>query len=178
MVYDRLHPRVPAFQMASTDVTEGERMAPRHGSALFGIPGGRDVSPQLSWSGFPAGVKSFVVTCFDPDAPTPSGFWHWGLVDIPAGVTGLPSAAGASDAELPGGAFHVASEVGLPRFVGSAPPEGTGRHRYVFAVHALDVVSVRDLGVSETSTIAVLHFLMRGHTLGRAVMTAWASADE
>jgi Raf kinase inhibitor-like YbhB/YbcL family protein len=175
--YDKLPP-VPSFTVTSTDVEHGERFAPEHWSGIFGVPGGADLSPQLSWSGAPEATRSYTVTMFDPDAPIPSGFWHWGLCDLPADVTELPSGAGAPDAKLPGAAFHLKNEAGLAQYIGAAPPAGTGRHRYFIVVHAVDVDSVRDLGVTEDSTLAVLHFLIRDHTLGRAIMTPWASADE
>ena len=170
--------QVPSMTVTSSSFQAGERLAPEHGSRIFEVPGGEELSPQLSWGPLPEGTKSIVVTMFDPDAPIPSGFWHWGLADLPGDTTELPAGAGAGDAILPGQAFHVPNEIGGQQYVGFGPPPGTGRHRYVFAVHALDVDSVRDLGVTPETTIAVLHFSMRGHTLARGLLQGWASADE
>lgn len=177
MPYSKLPP-VPSFEVVSATVGHGERFSPAQWSAVFGVPGGRDESPQLSWSGFPEGTKSFAVSMFDPDAPIPSGFWHWGLVDLPASVTELPAGAGSPDVDLPGAAFHLPMDVGMRQYVGAAPPEGTARHVYTIAVHALDVESVRDLGVSEDTNLAVFHFTVRDHTLGRGLLQAWADGDE
>ena len=82
-------PDLPLFNLTSTDLENGAAAPTAMLSALFGVPGGQDQSPQLSWSGFPEETKSFVVTCYDPDAPTPSGFWHWTVSNIPASVTAL-----------------------------------------------------------------------------------------
>ena len=158
--YDLL-PKVPTFTLESTDVRSGERMADAH------IHAGGNRSPQLSWRGAPAGTESFVVTCFDPDAPTPSGFWHWVLVDLPATVTSLPTGAGKSGGDLPAGAFHCRNDYGTRDYGGPAPPEGDRAHRYYFAVHALDVET---LGVDESTSPAAVSFTLLGHLLGRALL--------
>jgi phosphatidylethanolamine-binding protein (PEBP) family uncharacterized protein len=86
-------PQAAAFALASTDLQEGEKLAMPQVSGIFGA-GGQDHSPQLSWSGFPPGTRSFALTMFDPDAPTVSGFWHWAVANIPNTVTQLPTNAG------------------------------------------------------------------------------------
>ena len=103
----------------------------------------------------------------DPDAPTPSGFWHWFVVDVPASVTELAGGVGASDETLPDGAFHIRNDYGAKDWGGAAPPPGEPPHRYVFAVHALDVES---LDVNDEITPAIAGFNLRFHTIARAVM--------
>jgi hypothetical protein len=148
--YEHL-PEVASFRVASTDVQDGEKLSIPQVSGIFGA-GGEDVSPQLSWSGFPEGTKSFVVTVYDPDAPTASGFWHWAVVDIPANVAGL--ARGAGDREdgsgLPSGAFQLRNDGGTTRFIGAAPPVGHGKHRYFTVVHAVDVESLGSVRTGNT----------------------------
>jgi Raf kinase inhibitor-like YbhB/YbcL family protein len=161
--YDFL-PQVPSFSVTSSDCTDGETLPMPHVSGVMGA-GGEDRSPQLSWSGFPEGTKSFAVTVYDPDAPTASGFWHWAVFNIPASVTELPS--GASTDGLPQGAITLKNDGGVKQFLGAAPPPGHGPHRYFVTVHAVDVES---LEVPEDATPAFLGFNLFSHTLARAAI--------
>ncbi|MEU8814193.1 YbhB/YbcL family Raf kinase inhibitor-like protein [Actinoplanes sp. NPDC048796] len=165
-------PSAPTFTVTSTTVADGQPLPAAQHSGMFGIPGGEDASPQLSWSGAPAGTKSYAVTVYDPDAPTGSGFWHWAVANIPADVTSLPEGAGDdSGSGLPPGAVQLPNDARLARFLGAAPPAGHGAHRYFITVHALDVP---DIGVPADATPANLGFTMAGHILGRATLIATA----
>jgi Raf kinase inhibitor-like YbhB/YbcL family protein len=159
-----LLPRVPPFTLESTDVRQGSPIAEAHVHAA----GNR--SPHLAWRDAPRGTRGFVVTCFDPDAPTPSGFWHWVAVDLPASVTTLATGAGKEDGSgLPKGAFHCRNDYGSLGYGGPAPPKGDRAHRYYFVVHALDV---ERLGVDGKTSPAAVSFTLLGHTLARAILMA------
>lgn len=157
--YDIL-PKVPSFMVTSADVTDGQPLEELHAHPSVG---GKNLSPQLSWSGFPAETRGFVVTCFDPDAPTGSGFWHWVLVNVPLAVTSLDRGIDAP----PDGAFCVRNDYGEAAYGGAAPPPGDRAHRYVFAVHAIDVDR---LDVSPQATPAYVGFNLAFHTLARATI--------
>jgi hypothetical protein len=95
----------------SDSFKDGDYLAETHIlSAAFGFGcEGDNRSPHLAWSGAPAGTKSFAVTCFDPDAPTGSGFWHWLVVNISPDVTELALDAGnPKNPKLPPGAARRA----------------------------------------------------------------------
>jgi len=162
--YDAL-PKLPTFSLTSPSLTDGQPLATPQISGIMGA-GGEDVSPQLSWSGFPEETRSFAVTVYDPDAPTLSGFWHWAVANLSADVTELPDGAG-DGSDLPGGALTLVNDAGMRRYIGAAPPPGHGAHRYYVAVHA---VKVDKLDLSEDASPAFLGFNLFQHAIARAVI--------
>lgn len=156
-------PELPSFTLTSEDVTAGAPMALAQAAASVG---GSDISPQLSWSGFPSDTQSFVVTVYDADAPTVSGFWHWVIANIPVTTTSLPTGAG-DGSDIPGGGLTLRADAGIARYTGAAPPPGTGVHRYYIAVHAL---GVDELGVDEFTSGAVLGFNLFATAHARAIL--------
>jgi hypothetical protein len=158
--YDLL-PATASFTVTSEDVTDGRPLKDDQ------VADKGNTSPQLSWSGAPEGTQSYTFTCFDPDAPTPSGFWHWVLVDLPADVTSLDTGAGAEDATLPGNAFMCRNDGGAKGFMGAAPPEGDQVHRYYFVVHA---VKEESLGVDSSTSPAAVSFNLALKTAARAII--------
>jgi Raf kinase inhibitor-like YbhB/YbcL family protein len=162
----------PAMTVTSADFTEGQAL-PKDcwGSGM----GGADRSPQLSWSGAPEGTRSFAVSCFDPDAPTGSGYWHWAVYDLDPSTTELPAGAGdGKPGSLPAGAITLPNEARVEHYIGAAPPQTTGVHRYFFVVDALDV---SHLDLPHGSTPAVLGFNRHFHSLARGILVGTASSD-
>jgi Raf kinase inhibitor-like YbhB/YbcL family protein len=163
-------PRVPSFVLSSDDVSNGSKLGKAQVGGIVGA-GGQDISPGLSWRGFPDATQSFAVTVYDPDAPTGSGFWHWAVANLPAELTELPAGAGDdAGSGLPEGSVQLRNDAGLARFVGAAPPEGHGRHHYYVVVHAVDVPR---LDVDRDTTPGMLGFNLFFHTVGRAMIVPW-----
>jgi Raf kinase inhibitor-like YbhB/YbcL family protein len=158
-------PPVPSFDLESRLVADGETMTIAQRGGIFGS-GGQDTSPDLTWSGFPDETESFIVTMYDPDAPTPSGFWHWAIINIPASVTSLAAGAGEGDQTLPEGSTHLVNDAGLRRYIGPEPPPGDP-HRYFIVVSALDLP---EAGVAATATPALALFQTLANTVARAML--------
>ncbi|AIE82337.1 YbhB/YbcL family Raf kinase inhibitor-like protein [Actinotignum schaalii] len=151
------------LHLTSDDFANGEAL-PESATGTGTTPGGADRNPQLGWDTPPEGTVSLLVSCYDPDAPTPSGYWHWTVANLPADTAEI--AAGGSD-DLPAPSLTLKNDGGTPSFQGAAPPAGHGPHRYIFAVLALDTV----LDIDAETRPAVAYFLAREHVLGRGLLT-------
>lgn len=111
------------MQLFSRDLVDGAGMpeefclgvADGAGHARFGD----NLNPHMSWRGAPAGTRSFVLICHDPDAPSSAqdvnrddrevspdlrrvDFYHWVLFDIPLSVHEIETAS-MSSGITPGG---------------------------------------------------------------------------
>lgn len=157
------------FRVSSPAFTPGGTLKAEQVYNGFGCTGG-NISPELSWTGAPAGTKSYAVTLYDPDAPTGSGWWHWVIYNIPASVTKLE--AGARDPKAnkaPAGSVQGRTDFGTPGYGGPCPPQGDKPHRYVFTVFAL---KVEKLDLPEGATAAFIGFNLNANALAKATLTA------
>ncbi|GAA0869056.1 YbhB/YbcL family Raf kinase inhibitor-like protein [Brevundimonas basaltis] len=146
------------FTLSSNDITDGGVLPDAQVQAKG------NTSPHLKWSGAPKGTKSYAITCYDPDAPTGSGFWHWTVANIPADVTEL-----AAGGPVPATAVEGRTDFGEPGYGGAAPPPGHGPHRYIFTVFAVDTDR---LEVTPEDSGAKYGFNLHFHTLAKASITA------
>ncbi len=162
--YDFLPP-VATLDVASDEIVHLGRLPHKHVSNAIGIEGGNQ-SPQLRWSGAPAETESYAVTCFDPDAPTGSGFWHWVLYNLPKELMELPSGAGSGKWALPEGAVQARNDDNIFGYSGAAPPPGP-EHRYIFAVHALKIPR---LTLPTEATAALVGFNLTMNTIARGLI--------
>lgn len=154
---------MPEITVRSQQFEDSQPM-PR--SAAHESVGGQNRSPQLEWSGVPAGTKSLALTCWDPDAPTTVGFTHWVRVGMPTSLEELTEGAGSEDGEWEDGI----TDWGEQGYGGMAPPGGDPPHHYQFTVYALDA-EAKELGLDGHSTYAKLRFLIRGHVVASGTLT-------
>ena len=122
-------PAMAAMTLSSADLQAGATLS---SAQIYPRCGGENISPQLSWSGAPAGTQSFVLTMIDTSVK-PAQWSHWVVVDIPASTTSF--ARGIRT--LPGSAKQIPSNFGDPYYDGPCPPAGSGTHQYEITLWAL-----------------------------------------
>jgi len=162
----------PAMTLTSADLNAGQEKPLRFRDPEIG---GEGRSPHLAWSGFPQETKSFAITCYDPDAPTGTGFYHWAVADIPASTVELAAGQGSAGGTMPEGSLTLPNDLRLRHYIGANPPPDSGRHRYVFVIHAVDV---ERLDIDPDLTPVVLGFNLHFHTLARGALSVWVESDE
>jgi Raf kinase inhibitor-like YbhB/YbcL family protein len=152
---------VPSITLTSKAWHAGQPIPMQSAYSGFGVNGG-NISPDLTWSGAPLDTKSFALTMYDPDAPTGVGFVHWVVYNIPSEQSSLPAGAGTPDASSP---YQTGlSDMGVPGYVGPAPPVGDAPHHYIITIYALDQAK---LELPATTTYALLKFSIREHVLAK-----------
>jgi Raf kinase inhibitor-like YbhB/YbcL family protein len=125
---------------------------------------GRDVSPELSWSGAPSETKSLALIVDDPDAP--AGVWvHWVIYDLPADTHELPEGM-SKDRELRNGARQGKNDFGKVGYGGPCPPSGPA-HLYFFKLYALR----EKTSLSAGATKADLEHAIKGKIIEQATLT-------
>lgn len=153
-----------AFELKSNDIKAKSTIGSEYVFDGMGCTG-KNVSPELHWSGAPKDTKSFAITVYDPDAPTGSGFWHWVAVNIPATTTSLAKGwkPAAADAGL-----ELSNDYGAVGYGGPCPPAGKP-HSYIFTVYAL---KTDKLDLPAGATNAVARFMVHSQILGKTTLTA------
>jgi len=159
--------RAPGYTHTPATFTVTSSTFPNGGaiplSSVYSGCGGGNISPQLSWSGAPAGTLSYIVTLFDESAATGVGLWHWTIFNIPASVTSL--ATNASTAP-PAGSIQGYTDFSVNKYSGPCPPPGDGAHTYKITVLALNTATVASAGTYTTG--AVLTFDTLSSVIGTA----------
>lgn len=157
------------FKVVSTSQINGSFSLAQFANAMGCT--GKNMSPHIAWQGAPQGTKSYVVTVYDPDAPTGSGWWHWVVANIPGSISELKEGAGSEGGAIPQDALAVRGDNGMPGYAGLCPPAGQ-THNYVITVHAL---KVGRLDLPPHVTPAMLGFMTLGAGLGKATLTVKGS---
>jgi len=121
---------------------------------------GDNVNPLLEIHGVPEGTKSFALVVDDPDATRGTPWDHWILWNI------HPKVRYISEDSIPEGTVLGKTSFGKMKYGGPCPPRGSGPHRYVFQLYALDTL----LDLPEGATKEELQAAMKGHELEKTAL--------
>jgi Raf kinase inhibitor-like YbhB/YbcL family protein len=161
------------YQAASRLEVSIPDVAPGGALPLGYTADGRNISPPLSWSAGPHGVKSYLVLVQDPDAPPAAPLIHWLIWNIPPDVTSLPRAMHNVDSPTtPLGSAQAQNFHGSLGYTGPRPAPGDAPHHYHFQVFALD----RMLKVRPGSQPPAVLAAMAGHVRASGELVATFAA--
>ncbi len=154
------------MKLESTSFTNGQDIPVKY--CKENIPGGKNISPQFSWSGIPKDAKSLVLAIVDHH-PIASDWVHWLVVDIPAGVSSIDEGASKTD-KMPAKSKELTNTFGLRGYDGPSPPKGTGKHNYEATIYAL---SIPASGLNGRISEADLLVKIRPYIIDKASLTGY-----
>jgi len=154
------------FTLSSKELSAGRFNDKQMLSQPYGFGcSGENVSPSLSWTGAPAGTKSFALQIYDRDAPTGLGWVHWQVVNISADTKSIPSGIAKNNSGLPAGAIQTRTDFGGAGYGGPCPPQGQ-THRYEVTLTALKVDKLAN--ITADSMPAMVGFMTKANAIGEA----------
>jgi Raf kinase inhibitor-like YbhB/YbcL family protein len=158
-----MEPIMSDFALTSSAFGSGQAIPRMH--AYRGE--GDNISPPLAWHGAPASTVAYALIMDDPDAPSrenprPEGPWvHWVVLHIPGSQTSLLPGYGNGRANE-----HGTNDFGELGYGGPMPPPGSGPHRYVFTLYALDTAPALNAGATKAQLLSAIE----DHVLAQAVL--------
>lgn len=156
-----------AIEVTSPAFADGASIPTVHAGKRIG---GQDRSPELAWTGVPAGAAQLLLVVEDLDSPVKQPFVHCLALLDPA-LTGLPEGALAAAAPAEG-VRTLRSAMGAG-YLGPGPIKGHGPHRYVFQLFALGAPVPETVSGSELQKTRPGRALtaVTGPVLGRGKLT-------
>lgn len=123
---------------------------------------GKGINPPLNISDVPNKAQSLALIMHDPDAIGGRDFLHWSVWNIPPNTTQI------AEGTVPEGAIQGTNDYRQLPYGPACPPAGTGTHRYMFDLYALDI----NLNLPEGADRKTLEDAIQGHVIAAVQLIA------
>ena len=151
-----------SFVLKSNAFSHNQRLDDKF--CYTGVTGGQNISLPFNWAEAPENTQSFALIIHDPDG----GNWiHWAVFNIPVSCNAI--AEGASGKNMPAGSLELNNEFGTSGYGGPQPPSGSGKHRYVVTLYALNTSAITD--ISGFKNYTEINSLLKGKVIGSTSIT-------
>ncbi len=154
------------FKVTSPQIKDNQMLSNNQVFNGFGCSG-KNISPEIAWTGAPQETKSFAITVYDPDAPTGSGWWHWTVFNISPQTKKIPLGWSNDPKRSPLG-IQGRTDFGTSSFGGACPPEGDKHHHYIVTVYAL---KVDQIPLKEDASGALVGYYLNQNKIAEAKLT-------